>query len=126
MPYDDNTLSLQTHEAVLSGDLESTNMVQFQYRIRDVMCIEKLVLESMDGSMKFNIIQEYDPYAWDVTTGDQAWTSMTNAKISYWSVSCVEDKRSLSKTAPFKQSCHDTVSFLIIRKLYEIIQSLLV
>ena len=83
------------------------------------MCIEKLVLESMDGGMKFNIIQEYDPYAWDVTLGNQNWESMTDAKISYWSVSCVEDHRSLSKTAPFKQSCHDIVSFLIIRKFFD-------
>ena len=57
MAYDDKLLPLQVHEGIMSGSLETTNMVQFQYYVRDVLCIEMLELESMDGSMHFNIIQ---------------------------------------------------------------------
>ena len=57
LPYDDASLQLQTHEAVMSGSLEATSMVQFQYYVQDILCIEKLELETLDQSMHFNIIQ---------------------------------------------------------------------
>ena len=41
----------------MSGSLEATSMVQFRYYVQDILCIEKLELESMDKSMHFKIIQ---------------------------------------------------------------------
>lgn len=80
-----------------------------KYTARNILCIELLRLEN--GDTRYDIIQDYDPFAWDVTKGGQKWVSKTNQKISYWTDNCVEDDRVLTKTIPFAQSCHDRVEF---------------
>lgn len=80
-----------------------------KYTARNILCVELLRLENED--IRYNIIQDYDPFAWDVTKGGQKWVSATKRKISYWTDNCIEDTRLLTKTIPFAQSCHDRVEF---------------
>lgn len=82
-----------------------------KYTARNILCIELLRLENKESGIRYNIIEDYDPFAWDVTKGEQKWTSATNRKISYWTDNCIEDQRLLTKTIPFAQSCHDRVEF---------------
>ena len=56
--------------------------MSFKYIANDILCIEKLELKSLKSGAQFNIIQDYDPYAWDVTLGNQAWTSLTGKILS--------------------------------------------
>ena len=80
-----------------------------QYTARNILCIELLRMEG--NGYRYDIIQDYDPFAWDVTNGNQKWVSKTNKKISYWTDNCIEDDRILTQTIPFAQSCHDRVEF---------------
>ena len=49
-----------------------------KYTARNILCIEMLRLE--DEDIKYDIIQDYDPFAWDVTSGGQKWVSKTNSR----------------------------------------------
>ena len=100
--------------AVMEGDLKAAENIRFRYSSKDIMCIEQLELVDSDNGHKMNIIQDYDPYAWDVNKGNQEWDSLTGKKISYWSVDCKPDDRPLTLTAPFTQSCHDSISFSLL------------
>jgi hypothetical protein len=115
MPYDEIRDDIIFGE--LPGDLDSASLVTFEYTGRNIMCLEMIELQSNQGR-QFRIIQDYDPYAWDVDNGGQDWTSVTGNKVSYWSNSCVPYSRRLTRTLPFEQSCHDRVSFGIIRKFF--------
>ena len=44
-------------EGVLPGDLDNAVKVTFEYKTRDIMCLEALELETIDGSKKYKIIQ---------------------------------------------------------------------
>ena len=46
---------------------EFLNLRKSGVKERDILCIEKLELESDDGTVKYRIVQDYDPYAWDVS-----------------------------------------------------------
>jgi len=100
---------LQVLETEMEGDLNSAEIVSFRYDNFDILCLEMLILE--DENNELHIIQDYDPYAWDVNVGEQSWVSKTGRKISYWSDSCQPDGRILTQTAPFLKSCHDSVIF---------------
>lgn len=100
--------------AVMNGDLKAAENIRFRYASKDIMCIEQLELVDSENGHKMNIIQDYDPYAWDVDQGNQEWESLTGRKISYWSVDCSPDDRPLTLTAPFAQSCHDSISFSLL------------
>lgn len=104
---------VQEMSGELEGDLDNAEKISFRYAAKDIMCIEQLELVSASG-MNISIIQDYDPYAWDVSKGNQDWQSATGAKISYWSDDCSPDDRPLTQTAPFTQSCHDSISFSLL------------
>ena len=71
----------------MDGDLTNAEQITLTYNYYDILCLEMLRLTSADGKV-FKIIQDYDPHAWDVTTGDQSWQSVTGEKISYWANNC--------------------------------------
>lgn len=99
LPYNVRKADLMT--ATMQGDLEVADYVHLEYVQRDILCLEKLKLTTMpknknDAPKSYNIIQDYDPWAWDVTRGEQSWVSKTNKKISYWTKDCIEDTRYLT------------------------------
>ena len=56
LPYnEDNEWTVL--ETVMPGNLSTAATVGFRYDDRDIMCIEMLELESLDGSLHFDIIQ---------------------------------------------------------------------
>ena len=66
--------------------------IQFDYASQNVLCIEKLTVSNPDEpSISYNIVQDYDPNAWDVVASDPGWTSSTNAKIVHFADSCYYD-----------------------------------
>ena len=56
LPYNESD-ELKVLEREIPGDLANAESVQFRYAARDIMCIEMLELESLDGAIHFNIIQ---------------------------------------------------------------------
>ena len=44
-------------EGILSGDLENAVNVTFEYKMKDIMCLEALELETLDESKTYKIIQ---------------------------------------------------------------------
>ena len=66
--------------------------IQLDYTSPNVMCIEKLTVSNPDEpSVSYNIVQDYDPTAWDVVASNPGWTSSTNAKIVHFADSCYYD-----------------------------------
>ena len=63
--------------ARFNGDIDAASTVSFLYTDNDILCIEKLEIRSLKSDAQFNIIQDYDPYAWDPTVEQQGWTSLT-------------------------------------------------
>jgi hypothetical protein len=63
--------------ARFNGDIDAASTVSFLYTDNDILCIEKLEIRSLKSDAKFNIIQDYDPYAWDPNVEQQGWTSLT-------------------------------------------------
>ena len=45
------------HKELLLGDLTAATKIKIDYDSLDILCIEKLTLESMDGSIKYDLIQ---------------------------------------------------------------------
>ena len=89
MRIDDNPPFALTHPvnmknagdmtARFNGDIDAASTVSFLYTDNDILCIEKLELRSLKSDAQFNIIQDYDPYAWDPTVEQQGWTSLTGS-----------------------------------------------
>ena len=99
LPY--NVRGSSVMKTRLKGDLETSDWVSLDYDQRDILCLEMVRLTTIPvvkGGVKksYNIIQDYDPFAWDMTKGDQSWTSSTNKKVSYWTKDCIEDTRYLT------------------------------
>ena len=104
LPY--NVRKADIMKTRMKGDLSKVDWIALDYIQRDILCLEMLRLTPLQTNSKdvqpaYNIIQDYDPWAWDVTTGDQSWQSKTNKKISYWTKDCVEDSRFLTKVCTF-------------------------
>ena len=97
MRIDDNAPFVLTHPVNLKieddmtarfdGDIDSASTVSFLYTDNDILCIEKLQIRSLNSDAQFNIIQDYDPYAWDPTIEKQGWTSLTG----YYSQQIIND-----------------------------------
>ena len=68
LPYNDNS-QWRILEREIPGSLETAEVVSFRYDANDIMCIEMLELSNLNGSLHFNINQDYDPYAWEPTPG---------------------------------------------------------
>ena len=56
LPYHDQ-LVWNVLEAEMPGNLTSAETVKFRYDDRDIMCIEMLELETLEGNLHFDIIQ---------------------------------------------------------------------
>ena len=100
LPY--NVRNSDIMKTRMKGDLSKVDWISLDYIQRDILCLEMLRLKPVQTNSKgvqpvYNIIQDYDPWAWDVTTGEQSWQSQSNKKISYWTKDCVEDTRFLTK-----------------------------
>lgn len=103
MRIDDNAPFVLTHPvnlkieddmtATFDGDIDSASTVSFLYTDNDILCIEKLQIRSLNSDAQFNIIQDYDPYAWDPTIEKQGWTSLTG----YYSQQIINDYLSNNK-----------------------------
>jgi len=115
LAYDkkDNKAVMKTK---MPGSLLTAGTITFKYKDRNILCIEKLRIETMGGDHGYDVIQDYDPYAWDMTKGKQDWISLTKEKITYYASSCKKDTRTLSQTKPFKQACHTTYTMSLKRK----------
>ena len=96
LEYDEHTPgTLKTTLAI--GDLSTNDWVQLDFEDHDILCLETLRLSDSNTDAVLNIIQDYDAHAWDVKTGGQDWESATGRKITFFSSSCKEDWRMLSK-----------------------------
>lgn len=79
------------------GDLGSTGQwtapwVEFDYTSANVLCLEQLTVSNPDDpSISYNIIQDWDPNAWDVTAADPGWESITGRKITNFAQGCNAD-----------------------------------
>ncbi len=58
MAYDTET-TLNVLQTTMNGDLVEAESVQFRYTDRDVLCLEMLILESMDKSVVYDIIEVF-------------------------------------------------------------------
>ena len=91
----------QVYVDTLSGTLGDSSgwtapWVEFDYTSQDVLCIEKLtVSDTVDTSLVYNIVQDYDPNAFDVVASDPGWISRTNEKIVHFADSCYYDSNRL-------------------------------
>ena len=66
------------------------------------------------------VFKDYDAHAWDVTSGNQEWTSNTGKKIQFWHYTCSSNEKTESTKpymsfTPFISSCHSKVTFQIKR-----------
>ena len=87
----------QVLTASFQGDLNAADSIEINYTDLDIMCLEMLRLSDQSTGLVYNIVQDYDPKAYDVNSGDPGWTSQTGAKIVYFSSDCNEDWRAASK-----------------------------
>ena len=94
--YDSATAQVLT--TTLSGTLGSGGSfwtapwIKFEYTDADVLCIEKLtVSDTVFPALSYNIVQDYDPNAFDVVASDPGWTSATNQKVVHFANDCNYD-----------------------------------
>lgn len=104
LPY--NVRGSNIMKSRMEGNLEEADWVSLDYVQRDILCLEMVRLTTIPDTKggvtkSYNIIQDYDPFAWDMTKGDQSWTSSTDRKISYWTKDCIEDTRYLTTVSHY-------------------------
>ena len=87
-------------EMTLTQGLRDLDWVEVSFDAMDILCLETLRLsDSNDPSFAMEIIQDYDPHAWNVNTEQQSWESATGREITYYTNDCTEDWRMLSKAS---------------------------
>lgn len=126
---DDDTLYPNTIE--YPGSLLRSNQIELQYRDRDIMCLEQLIVT--EGNYRIDLLQDWDKYAFNLESypyrkGKKApWESQTGRKITLWADSCAPDSRLLTQIDPYLSKCHNHLflqhdhvrSGLIINSFYK-------
>ena len=79
------------------GDLSQVDWVEISFEVHDILCLEKLRLSDPNSDFAIDVIQDYDPHAWNVNTEEQDWTSATGREITYFTNHCEVDWRQLSR-----------------------------
>ena len=102
LPYDVVAETRETLTTTLAvGNLNEVDWVEVSFEDHDILCLEKLRLVDPSSDFALDIIQDYDPHAWNVNTEEQDWESATGRKITYFTTNCNEDWRMLSKASNF-------------------------
>ena len=83
------------------GDLSQVDWVEISFEVHDILCLEKLRLSDPNSDFAIDVIQDYDPHAWNVNTEEQDWTSATGREITYFTSHCEVDWRQLSRASQF-------------------------
>ena len=79
--------------------MSEADWVEVSFENHDILCLEMLRLSDPSSDFAVDIIQDYDPHAWNVNTEEQDWTSATGREITYFTNNCDEDWRQLSKAS---------------------------
>lgn len=77
------------------------NQIEIQYRHKNILCLEKLVLTDEVNNYRFDVLEDWSPKA----SKNHTWAAMTDRKVQFWSDSCANDNRLLARKKEFKQTC---------------------